>query len=126
MNAFFDTLSEADEIEWFGNYHDWVSFVTPEKEKLWIEKRIEKKISIKLLMLPSEEGESLVNPAPEDRREYRILHSAMPFNCSFQIFSNKVLLWQPKTPLAVLIEDEYIAEMFRAIFLMLWEKSPVA
>lgn len=126
MNAFFDTLNETDSIEWFGNYHDWVSFVTPEKEKLWIEKRIEKKVSIKLLMLPSEEGASLVNPAPEDRREYRILNSAMPFNCSFQIFSNKVLLWQPKTPLAVLIEDEYIAQMFHAIFQMLWEKAPVA
>lgn len=126
MNAFFDTLNEADNIEWFGNYHDWVSFVTPEQEKLWIEKRIQKKIPIKLLMLPSEEGAALVNPAPEDRREYRILDSATPFNCSFQVFSNKVLIWQPKMPLAVLIEDEYIAQMFRAIFQALWEKSPVA
>lgn len=123
MQAFFDTLTEADRIDWFGNYHEWVSFVGAEREQLWIAKRIEKQIPIRLLMLPSIEGESLADASPQSRREYRLLASAVPFSCSFQIFANKILLWQPKTPLAVLIEDEYLAQMFRAIFQTLWQTA---
>jgi DNA-binding MarR family transcriptional regulator len=123
MDAFFGTLDEADQIDWFGNYHEWVSFVTPEQEQLWVDKRIEKRIPIRLLMLPSEEGKGLINPKPQTQREYRLLNSKAPFDCSFQLYSNKVLLWQPKTPLAVLIEDENITQMFRAIFSTLWETA---
>lgn len=123
MQVFFDTLTEADRIDWFGNYHEWVSFVGAEQEQLWIAKRIEKQIPIRLLMLPSVEGSSLTEAPPQARREYRLLVSAVPFSCSFQIFANKILLWQPTTPLAVLIEDEYITQMFRAIFQTLWQTA---
>jgi sugar-specific transcriptional regulator TrmB len=123
MDAFFGTLNEATQIDWFGNYHEWVSFVTPEQEQSWIEKRIKKGIPIRLLMLPSKEGEVLANAPQQFKREYRLLNSALSFDCSFQIYANKVLMWQPKTPLAVLIEDEYFAQMYRAIFATLWEKA---
>jgi hypothetical protein len=59
-------------------------------------------------------------------RETRILQGGAPFATSFQLFANKVLIWQPKAPLAVLIEDEYIVQMLRSIFYLLWGKSKAA
>lgn len=38
------------------------------------------------------------------------------FTTSFQIFANKAALWQPKAPLAVLIEDENLIQIFKGAF----------
>lgn len=125
VNIFFDTLNEAEQIDWFGNYDEWLSFVGIENEQRWIEKRVEKKIPIRLLLLPSAEGEALSLEQKSAYRESRTLISPVTFGCSFQVFSNKVLIWQPKTPLAILVEDEYIARMFRAVYEMLWTTGEI-
>jgi hypothetical protein len=42
---------------------------------------------------------------------------------SFQLFANKVIIWQPKAPVAILIEDQYVIAMLKSIFDKLWEVS---
>ena len=56
-------------------------------------------------------------------RETRVLKTAQPFVTLFQLYANKALIWQPKAPLAILIEDEYIVQMLRSVFDVLWKQS---
>lgn len=56
-------------------------------------------------------------------RTTRFFHGKIPFVTGFMLYANKVIIWQPKAPLAVLIEDEYIVEMLRSIFETLWSGS---
>jgi hypothetical protein len=73
--------------------------------------------------LPGSDAETLRANDAQELRETRIVSGATPFATSFQLFANKVLIWQPKAPLAVLIEDEFIVQMLRSIFYVLWNKS---
>ncbi len=127
MDVFFETLEEAaGEIQWFGNYEEWLSFVSEKEEKRWIEKRIARKVGIKLLFPPGKRAEalSLGKSAPEIR-EVRILKTENQYPCSFQLYNKKMIIWQPRSPLSLLIEDEYMVQMFRSIFFSLWDAAPL-
>lgn len=122
--AFDQVLEEAQTGgEFLGSTHDFINFLTWEKELAWQERRKKKNLHIKILTLPSETANELKRKDREQKRETRILQAKSPFSTSFQLFSNKVIIWQPKAPLALLIEDEYIVEMLRSLFYILWEKS---
>lgn len=117
-------LEEArDRIEFFGSLADFVAFTSWEEQERLIKRRRAKAIRVHALVLPSDAANLIKANDAKENRETRILRGAAPFVISFQIFANKVILWQPKTPLAVLIEDEYIVEMLRSVFYKLWETS---
>lgn len=63
-------------------------------------------------------------PGPNAPSRERI-NAPIPFQTAFQLFGNKVIIWQPKAPLAVLIEDEYIVQMLKSIFFIMWEKAGI-
>jgi len=113
---------ENSEIQFCGSTEDFINFVSWEIETEWIKKRVKKDILIKVLALPSETTNKLMESDLKEKRETRVLKSKSPFPSSFMIFSNKVVLWQPKAPLAVLIEDQFITQMMKSIFNCLWEK----
>ena len=73
--------------------------------------------------MPSKDAETLKASDAKEMRETRILKGLAPFAPIFQLYANKVIIWQPKAPLAMLIEDEYITQMLRSIFNALWEKA---
>ncbi len=124
LKVFFSMLDEAkNEIQFFGSASDFIGFVSWAEERLWIKERMKRGIQMKSLLLPSTDAETLRQHDKEEMRETRILPSAAPFVTSFQIFAHKVLVWQPKAALAVLIEDEYIVQMLRSIFDALWASS---
>ncbi len=117
-------IEEAkDQIEFFGSAWDIVAFISWEQQREWAKRRVAKKIRVRSLLLPNKEIESIKKVATEEMREFKILKGANPFVTSFNIFSNKVVLWQPKAPLAVLIEDQYIVQMFRSMFYLLYDKA---
>ncbi len=121
LQAFFQILDEAkDTCEYFGSAADFIGFTSWETEKRWIKERMQKKIFIRALLLPSKDADQLKATDEKEMRETRILHGIPPFVTSFQLFANKVILWQPKAPLAILIEDEYIVAMLRSVFYKLW------
>ena len=90
-------------------------------EKL-VGERVKRGIELKMLLLKSHTAEMMRERAKEELREVRFLKNKLPFHTAFQVFSKKVLFWQPKAPLAILIDDEYIAEMCRSIFYGFWDK----
>lgn len=112
------------QIEFFGSTEDYFNFFISLKiENTWMKKRIKKGVFVRSLVLPSQDTKTLKSNDNQQLRETRILNTPNLFNTSFQLFANKMMIWQPKTPLAVLIEDEYIVTMFRSMFYMLWEVS---
>lgn len=115
---------EKKEILFFGATEDFISFISWAEERKWIAKRVRKKIFVRVLTLPGKGGAEILRPQDkEEMRETRILKGAWPFLTSFQLFANKLVIWQPKTPLAVLIEDQYIVEMIKSMFDLIWEHS---
>jgi len=114
---------EKKEIQYFGSAEDFVKFISMAAENEWIKKRVKKNIIIKTLLLPSELSTQFKSRDKEELRETKILKGLWPFSTSFQLFANKVIIWQPKAPLVVLIEDQYIVEMLKSIFYKLWEVS---
>jgi len=123
INAFFSVLEESNESLFLGSATDAINLLSWEKEREWIQEKVKRGIHSQALFLPSEEAQTLKAQDKEHLRETRILEEAIPFVSSFQIFGNKVFIWQPKAALVILIEDEYIVQMLRSIFTVLWKRS---
>ncbi len=124
LKVFFSMLDEAkDEIQFFGSAADFIGFVSWAEERTWIKERMRRGIRMRSLLLPSADTETLKKDDQQEMRETRVMNSAAPFVTSFQLFANKVLIWQPKASLAILVEDEYIVQMLRSIFEMMWGAS---
>ncbi len=121
LQLFFQIIEEEKcESQFCGSVQDFIGFISWQEEREWIQRRMQKGIKIRALLLPSEDAQVLQSTDEKELRETRILDSVQPFTTSFQLFANKIILWQPKAPLAVLIEDEYITQMFRSIFEKMW------
>jgi len=117
-------LEEAKgEARFFGSFQDYVDYVSWDNALDWTEKRKKRGIWIKALILPDETTKKVKELDKEYLRETRILKDMTPFVTSFQLFANKVIIWQPKAPVAILIEDQYVIAMLKSIFDKLWEVS---
>ena len=114
---------ESKEIQFCGSTEDFINFVSWETESEWIKKRLKRDILIKVLTLPCPIAEQLQKKDSNEKRETRVLANCTPFQSSFMLFANKVVIWQPKAPLALLIEDQFITEMMKSIFKKLWSTS---
>lgn len=123
QKLFFQTLDEArEEMQFFGSAKDFRELVPWTEHKTWVERRQRKGLRIKALFLPSEEIKQ-IQADKDPLREIRYLKDFSPFQTMFQIYANKMVIWQPKAALAVLIEDQYIIAMFKAMFFALWNTS---
>lgn len=124
LQLFFQIIEEEKcESQFCGSAQDFIGFISWQEEREWISRRIQFGIKIRALLLPSQDADTLQSTDAKELRETRILCGAQPFATSFQLFANKIILWQPKAPLAVFIEDEYITQMFRSVFEVLWENN---
>ena len=112
-----------DRNEFFGSAEDFIDLVSWQKENWFIEERVKRDIFMRALLLPSVNSNTLSGRDENQLRETRILQDADPFPTSFHLFGDKVIIWQPKAPLGILIEDEYIVAMLRSIFEKLWKAS---
>lgn len=88
-----------------------------------VKERVSRGIPIKMLLLKSSIAAMMKERNKAELREVRYLSEIRPFSTAFQVFDKKILFWQPKAPLAILVEDEYLAQMFRSIFEKLWTES---
>ncbi len=125
MSAFARVYEEArGEVVFFGSGEDFLKFLTPEIGDLRIEQRIAHKLPVRVLVLPSEHGnDRVLRDQEKEMREVRIARDFIPFTTSFHLFADKILLWQPQAPLALLIEDEYVITMFHSMFEWMWVRS---
>lgn len=117
-------LEQAKEqIEFFGSFGDYLEYQGWAASEKFIKQRIKKGIRVNALFFPFENMNKIRSKDEKELRETRILKEIKTFITSFQIFANKIIIWQPKAPLALLIEDEFIVEMFKSIFYKLWKES---
>ena len=122
--AFFRIFEETKEkLYYFGSVKDLFDFVNVDPEKSWMRERVAKKVFIDVLVLPSDDADTLKAKDELQYRETRMLKNATPFTSSFYLYGKKIILWQPKAPLAVLIEDENIAGMMMSMYQMLWSQT---
>ncbi|HBH46630.1 MAG: hypothetical protein A2445_02735 [Candidatus Jacksonbacteria bacterium RIFOXYC2_FULL_44_29] len=126
LKLFYQIIDEVKDVsEFFGSVKDFIGFISWAEERRWIKQRIRKGVTIKALLLPSKDSNELKSTDSQEMRETRILHVKTPFLTSFQLFSNKVIIWQPKAALAILIEDQYIVAMLKSIFYTFWQTGEV-
>ncbi len=124
LKIFFQVLDETKgPISYFGSADAFIEMVSWETEREWIKKRTQKGIHINVLLTPGKDAQILKEADPKEMRTTRLFNGTVPFTTGFMLYANKVIVWQPKAPLAVLIEDEYIVQMLRSIFDALWGKS---
>lgn len=125
IKLFLQTAEESQEngvIEFFGSAEDSLALIGMETEKKWIKMRLKKNVYVRSLV-PKESAPFLIKNQEEELRDVKIYNGEIPFVTAFELFGKKMILWQPKSPLAVLIEDEYIVTMFRSIFYSLWNQN---
>lgn len=121
LTVFNQILDEAkDTIEFFGSAQDLIRFISWSNEREWIKERVRKNLLIRCLIFPSDDAETLKNTDKVELRETKILSQCTPFSSSFHLFANKVVLWQPKSPMGIVITDEYLVSMFKNIFYGYW------
>ncbi len=124
MQVFDASLEEAkQEMYFFGDAQLFVNFISWDYEKQWIKKRCKKNIFIYLLIHKSKLGEYFLKMDKEQLRETHFLPQNQKFESSFLLWNNKIALWNPVVPLAIVIEDEIIVKMFKEMFLGLWDNK---
>jgi sugar-specific transcriptional regulator TrmB len=121
LKIFFQVLDETKgPISFFGSADEFINLISWDTEELWIKKRIERAIHINVLLMPGRDAALLESTDETEMRTTKIYQGKKPFVTGFMLYSNKVLIWQPRAPLVVLIEDEYIVEMMQSMFEELW------
>lgn len=124
LKLFYQILDEAKgTTEFLGSAKDFIGFISWAEERRWIAARVRKGIKINALLLASPDTATLKAKDTAELRETRVLRGVAPFVTGIQLFANKVVLWQPKTPIAIVITDEYIVGMLRALFNSFWQQS---
>jgi len=124
LDAFDKVFEEAkDEILFLGSADDLTKMVSYSRLEKQIRKRIKRGVHTKLLLFPGEAAETFKKKDKRELRETRVIKNLSHFVTSFYLFANKIIIWQPEAPLAILIEDEYIVQMFKSMFTQLWEST---
>lgn len=121
----FDNILEEEksQSEFLGSAKDFIGFISWKHELEWIKKRKSKNIFIRSLLLPSDDTSLLQSKDAQELRETRVMKNSELYITGFQLYANKVIIWQPAAPLAILIEDEYIFAMFKNIFEIMWAQA---
>lgn len=123
LKLFFQVLEETKgPIKYFGSADAFIGMISWETEKEWIAGRLQRGIHINVLLTPGEDATTLGTNDAKEMRTTRI-YRGESVTTGFMLFANKVIIWQPKAPLAILIEDEFIVQMLGSVFDMLWHKS---
>ena len=124
IEIFDHIIDEAKgEMYYVGDVDRFVHMVSREFERNWVKRRMRKKIFIKLLINKGQYYPEYKKRDSQELRETRFYPENIKFEASFLLWSNKIALWNPVVPLAIVIEDGIIVKMFREMFLGLWERG---
>ena len=126
IKIFFETLEEVQggSFEFWGSAEEFVNYIGWETEKRFIRTRVRQKTRARVLTFDDEYIRRLGKYNKEQKREMRIIKKETGFFVPcIQTYGRKAIIWQPKTHLTVLIEDEYIVGMFRSMFNDAWKNA---
>lgn len=114
---------EGSETVYFGEAEHFLSLIGEVRLEQWIARRIKKEIVIKTLMIDSKQARRIPTNIKQLRQTKVLDKKIEAFPASFQVFGHNVIFWQPHTPMAVVLQDAYIAQLMRGIFTLLWKRG---
>lgn len=124
LRVFWSILEEGKSpLRFIGSAGEFINFISWDEEKRWIKERVRRNLFINVLLFPEKDAVILHDRDKKEMRETRFINDITPFITGILLFGNKAALWQPKAPSVVLIEDEFIVQMFQNIFDRLWETA---
>ncbi len=124
LKVFYQILDEEKGcVDFCGSTEDYLGFLPQSDQERWTKQRVARGTRVRVLAFPGARIEELASVAKEQLREIKFLPADKKFEAAFQLFGNKVVIWQPHAPLALLIEDQYIVKMLRMLFDTMWEQS---
>lgn len=113
------------ELLFFGSILDFDRAVGRDEIMRNVDRRVARGVNSKTLLLPDGRGYLSMDRHRDQLREVRYLNTLTTFVPAFHVFMNKVIIWQPETPVAVVIEDEYVVAMFKSIFMDYWKNRSI-
>ena len=117
-----EMLAEADSVLCFGAPEDLFRELGDYFYKL-VERRIKKKIPVRLLALDSARARERQTKGPKELRVVKILPPNYQFHGNIWIWKNKIAMFSFAGDLvAVVIESKELADMQKAMFENLWER----
>ncbi|MBI2410644.1 MAG: hypothetical protein HYV32_01980 [Candidatus Kerfeldbacteria bacterium] len=122
IREMFDEVK--DELYFFGSVSHFIDSVSPQVFSRLTERRIERQICLKAMMVDEPHVQELIQRAKEELREVKLLPQDKQCITSFQLSAHTALIWQPAAPLAVRIQDEYIVAMLKLLFEQVWSSTP--
>jgi len=121
ISAFFGMLDEArDSCDFFGSVDDFLNLIDMDDQQVFLEERVKKGITARTLTLPGPHAGRIAEEDEKRLRETRVINILKPFQASFHLYADKVMIWQPENLLAIRIEDDVVAHMFKSIYDFLW------
>jgi|SRR3989339_703127 len=117
-----EMLAEADSVLCFGAPEDLFRELGDYFYRL-VERRIKKKIPVRLLALDSARARERQTKGPKELRAVKILPPNYEFHGNIWIWKNKIAMFSFVGDLvAVVIESKELADMQKAMFENLWER----
>lgn len=107
----------------WGSMDGFVNLISPKAFKALTEERLLRKIHLRSLICDTPLARSLKKNQDKELRTVKLIPATHSFTASMQLSKGKAIIWQPNTPLAVLIEDETIVEMWRQLFEWTWSMA---
>lgn len=123
-SLFYRMYQETEEeILFFGNSTIFVDLISDYFMEKAVQVRLDKKKETRLIVENNSsylEREKYRNESIF--RKIRYLPPDFEVFASFQIFGDKIVIWNPVTPSATLIEDKIVANLFRSVFGFMWNE----
>jgi sugar-specific transcriptional regulator TrmB len=120
-----DTLTSGGPILSFTSVIGVYDLLEPKRIERYIRERVEKKIPVRIIAVDSKESREWMQRGSDELRDIRLVprESAL-FSADVEIYGSKVAIISFKQGLfGLVIDNEQIAQMFRAAFELMWQAA---
>lgn len=122
LSVWKDILSSKSEILLWTNQKTENLFFTDDLHQKFINERMRKGISIRVLAVNNKNGEDLIKSDKEHLRQTKLLSKSYEFRTETYIYDNKVaILDYNKDIIGVILESEPISLSQKTIFELIWK-----
>jgi len=91
---------------------------------IWIQRRLAKNLSIRILTTYSEQPFFAIYTSKKEMRRVKVVSGKFPFKATFYIAGDRITTWNPVLPKAISIQDREITQLYRSMFENIWESIP--
>jgi sugar-specific transcriptional regulator TrmB len=120
--AYEDTLTSSETIRAFANVESMHKTLPNFFPEYYQRRAIEKKISIRAIMPDNEASKDRASKDASEKRESALVSKEdYDFSPEVNIYDNKLLIVSWQEEMAVLIESEEIAELFKKMYELSWK-----